>query len=60
MRLWVLAIFFCSGCMSIPIPPGGENPGQYGYIDISVKFRPNFDSVMNAFRREEPKPTSSK
>jgi hypothetical protein len=57
-----IAIFLLllSGCVSIPLPPMGENSGDYGHIDISVRYRPNFETIMNTFLKEEPKPTSSK
>ncbi len=53
---------FCSGCMSIPLPPAGEDAGRYGHIDFRVTYRPNFDTAFQYFRnsKEQPKPTSSK
>lgn len=54
-------LLFLPGCISFPIPPVGDDPGRYGYVDIKVQYRPNFDTVWTAFKsRQLPKPTSSK
>jgi hypothetical protein len=54
-------LLFIPGCISFPIPPVGDDPGRYGYVDIKVQYRPNFDTVWMAFKsRQLPKPTSSK
>jgi hypothetical protein len=55
------ALFLMTSCVSFPIPPVGEDAGRYGYIDVSVKYRPNLDTIWSAIRpKQEPKPTSSK
>jgi hypothetical protein len=54
-------LVLASGCVSFPIPPVGDDPGRYGYVDIKVQYRPNFDTVWTAFKpKQQPKPTSSK
>jgi hypothetical protein len=55
-------ILLLPGCVSFPLPPTGESAGRYGYIDIKVQYRPNFDTALQIFRnsKEQPKPTSSK
>jgi hypothetical protein len=59
-KLFILTGLLVAGCVTVPIPPVGENPGQYGHLEILVKFHPNLDKVMKTFLKEEPKPTSSK
>jgi len=56
-----LALMALPGCISFPIPPVGDDPGRYGYVDVKVQYRPNFDTVWTAFKpKQQPKPTSSK
>jgi hypothetical protein len=61
---WFLPIFFllCS-CVSIPIPPGGENSGKLGRLELKLVFTPNVSGAIDYFwskQQQKPKPTSSK
>jgi hypothetical protein len=59
--LAVAALLLLPGCVSVPIPPAGEDAGRYGYIDFRVTYRPKFDTALQLFQnKEKPKPTSSK
>jgi hypothetical protein len=54
-------VLLLTSCVSCPIPPVGENAGRYGYIDIRVQYRPNFDTVWTAMKpKQEREITSSK
>jgi hypothetical protein len=42
------------GCVSFPLPPTGDEAGKYGYIDVRVTYRPNFETIVSAMRRPNP------
>lgn len=50
-----------TGCVSIPIPPGGDNPGQLGRLELKLVFTPNVSGAIDyLWSKQQPKPTSSK
>lgn len=49
-----------SGCVTIPVPPAGDNIGEFGRIEILVRYVPNLSSAWSYLTGEQPKPTSSK
>jgi hypothetical protein len=60
--MFIFALLLQS-CVSVPLPPTGEDAGKYGYMDVRIQYRPNFDTVISAFRKPNPdlpQPTSSK
>jgi hypothetical protein len=57
--LAIIAAGLLSGCVTIPIPPGGDKAGQLGRIVI--RYEPNYLGTMSyLMNRPLPKPTSSK
>jgi hypothetical protein len=42
------------GCVSFPLPPTGDAAGKYGYIDVRVTYRPNFQTIVDSMRRPNP------
>ena len=55
------ALTFLTGCVSIPIPPGGEKPGQIGRLELKLVFVPNVSGAIDyLWSKQQPKPTSSK
>jgi hypothetical protein len=42
------------GCVSFPLPPTGDDAGKWGYVDVRVSYRPNFETIANAMRRPNP------
>lgn len=48
------------GCVSIPLPPAGDHVGEYGRLEIMVRYVPNLSTAWSYLRGEQPKPTSSK
>lgn len=57
---FALLALVLSGCVTMPIPPIGENAGAYGMLEVKVMYHPNLSTIINKVRGEEPKPTSSK
>lgn len=47
MRTLAVASVLLAGCVSIPIPPGGENAGSWGDLVVKVEFRPNLKQVWS-------------
>jgi starvation-inducible outer membrane lipoprotein len=62
MKYYALLFFLLSGCVTIPIPPVGAEPGSLGSLEIQVMFHPNLINAVEKFNlgKENPKPTSSK
>jgi hypothetical protein len=49
-----------AGCVSIPLPPTGENAGEWGRLEVAVRYIPNLSAAWSYLRGEQPKPTSTK
>jgi hypothetical protein len=50
-----------SSCVSIPIPPAGENSGKLGRLEMKLVFIPNVSGAIDyLWSKQQPKPTSSK
>jgi hypothetical protein len=63
LKFCILIAFLLSGCVSIPIPPGGENSGKLGRLELKLVFTPNVSGAIDYFwskQQQTPKPTSSK
>jgi hypothetical protein len=59
LALWATSLL--TGCVSIPIPPGGQNPGQFGRLELKLVFTPNISGAIDyLWSQQQPKPTSSK
>lgn len=59
LALWATSLL--TGCVSIPIPPGGQNPGQLGRLELKLVFTPNISGAIDyLWSQQQPKPTSSK
>jgi hypothetical protein len=43
-----------TGCVSFPLPPAGDEAGKWGYVDVRVSYRPNFETIVSAMRRPNP------
>jgi starvation-inducible outer membrane lipoprotein len=52
-HLILLSVLALTGCVSIPLPPSGENAGKYGYVQIG--YVPNLFATPTL-----PQPTSTK
>jgi hypothetical protein len=61
IALAVGAITLLTGCVSVPIPPGGENAGKLGRLELKLVFTPNVSGAIDyLWSKQQPKPTSSK
>jgi hypothetical protein len=49
-----------AGCVSIPLPPAGDHVGEYGRLEIMVRYVPNLSTAWSYLTGDQPKPTSSK
>ncbi len=59
LALALLALL--TGCVSVPIPPGGENAGKLGRLELKLVFTPNVSGAIDyLWSKQQPKPTSSK
>lgn len=59
-RAALAAVLAVAGCVSLPLPPAGENAGDWGRLEVAVRYIPNFPAAWAHLRGEQPKPTSSK
>lgn len=48
--LLAAALLTCTGCVSFPIPPTGQDTGKWGYVDIKIQYRPNFQTAIDFLR----------
>jgi len=48
-----------TSCVSFPLPPTGDDAGQWGYIDVRVQYRPNVGNLLSAWRRNPDLPETS-
>ena len=56
-----IPILFLTSCVSMKIPPFGENAGQLGTVELRIVYKPNVFGTMQYFlTKQQPKPTSSK
>ena len=46
-----VACLALAGCISVPIPPSGEDAGKYGRIDIRITYSPNYDTFFSAYEK---------
>lgn len=46
-----------AGCVSIPVPPTGDNAGEWGRIEVAVRYIPNLSAAWSYLRGEQPTPT---
>lgn len=46
-----IACIMLGGCISVPIPPSGEDAGKYGRIDIRITYSPNYDTLFSAYEK---------
>lgn len=54
-------LMLLNGCVSIPIPPGGEDSGKLGRLELKLSFKPNVSGAIDyLWSKQQPKPTSSK
>jgi hypothetical protein len=59
--LAIITALFLSSCVSIPIPPAGENSGKLGRLELKLVFTPNISGAIDyLWSKQQPKPTSSK
>lgn len=50
-----------TSCVSVPIPPAGENVGKLGRLELKLVFTPNVSGAIDyLWIKQQPKPTSSK
>ena len=50
-----------TGCVSVPIPLGGEDSGKLGRIELTLSFKPNVSGAIDyLWSKQQPKPISSK
>jgi hypothetical protein len=52
----LIVLFFFSGCVTVPIPPTGENIGKYGKLQISIMFIPNVQELLRSSNKEIKQP----
>jgi hypothetical protein len=61
IALTLAALTLLAGCVSLPIPPSGENAGKLGRLELKLSFKPNVSGAIDyLWSKQEPKPTSSK
>jgi hypothetical protein len=59
--LAIIAALFLSSCVSIPIPPAGEDSGKLGRLEMKLVFVPNVSGTIDyLWKKQLEKPTSSK
>jgi hypothetical protein len=59
--LAIITAMLLSSCVSIPIPPAGENSGKLGRLEMKLVFIPNVSGAIDyLWSKQQPKPTSSK
>jgi hypothetical protein len=55
------AAVMLSSCVSIPIPPAGEDSGKLGRLEMKLVFVPNVSGTIDyLWKKQLEKPTSSK
>lgn len=50
--LLLFPVILLSSCMTVPIPPAGENAGKYGAIDVRISYRPNYETILDTIRKK--------
>lgn len=55
-----ILLLLLPGCVSIPLPPTGEGAGEWGRLEVAVRYIPNLSAAWSYVTGEQPKPTSSK
>lgn len=61
MKRWATAsALVVTGCVSIPLPPTGQGAGDWGRVEVAVRYIPNISTAWSYLTGEEPKPTSTK
>jgi len=61
IAITLAALTLLAGCVSIPIPPGGEDSGKLGRLELKLSFKPNVSGAIDyLWSKQQPKPTSSK
>jgi hypothetical protein len=59
--LAIIITLFLTSCVSIPVPPAGENSGKLGRLELKLVFTPNVSGAIDyLWSKQQPKPTSSK
>jgi hypothetical protein len=59
LAVWILTML--TGCVSVPIPPAGEDSGKIGRLELKLVFIPNVSGAIDyLWSKQQPKPTSSK
>jgi hypothetical protein len=50
-----------ASCVSVPIPPAGNDIGKLGKLELKIVFTPNVSGAIDyLWSKQQPKPTSSK
>lgn len=49
--IYAIICLFLAGCISVPIPPAGEDAGKYGRVDIRISYVPNYDTIFSAYEK---------
>lgn len=54
----ILVVFLMSGCVSVPLPPTGDRMGDYGRIEVGLKFKyfPPNNTKLDWFNPIVPQP----
>jgi hypothetical protein len=61
IALAIAMLALLTGCVSVPIPPGGDNSGKLGRLELKLVFIPNISGAIDyLWSQQQPKPTSSK
>jgi len=47
----VAALLLMLGCVLLPT---GDEAGKWGYVDVRVSYRPNFETIVSAMRKPNP------
>lgn len=45
--LLVASAVFLAGCVTLPLPPVGDDAGKYGFLEVRVQYKPNFEQVRS-------------
>jgi len=59
--LFMVVATMLSSCVSLPIPPAGNDIGKLGKLELKLVFTPNISGAIDYFlKKQQAKPTSSK
>ena len=52
-----MAILALSGCIALPLPPGGPDSGKLGRLELKLVYTPNINGTISYFLARQQKLT---